>query len=60
MKILFDNAVIRSILGRDQQALDWLERAVKLGCSRAQIDAAPEFERFRDHSRFQEIYARAD
>jgi len=53
--ILFVNAVVRCVLGRDDESLDWLERAVKHGVSKAQIGLAPEFGRFRDNPRFKKI-----
>ncbi len=56
---LFVNAVVRRLLGRDQESLDWLERAVKFGVSRAQIDAEPAFAGLKDDPRFVRIAALA-
>ena len=43
------------MLGQDDTALDFLERAVRLGAGKAQIEAIPEFSRYSDHPRFEAI-----
>ena len=57
--IALDNAVVRCILGRDAECLVWLDRSVKLGMTRSQIELMPEIERLADDPRFREIVDRA-
>ncbi len=52
VNILFRNAVIRSILGQSDDALDWLERAINLGLSRVEIENEPDFSALREHPRY--------
>ena len=52
-------AVVHAVLGNDDVCLEWLEEAVTLGVSRAQLDATPEFERLRGTARFETIVSRA-
>jgi serine/threonine protein kinase/Flp pilus assembly protein TadD len=54
-KVAFNNAVVRCVLRLDGPCLEWLERAVKLGTTRSEIQAQPELERLADHPRFREI-----
>jgi tetratricopeptide (TPR) repeat protein len=54
-EILLANAVVHALLGRDGECLDFLERAVKLGISRASIEAVPEFSRLHNLPRFKSI-----
>ncbi len=54
-EILLSNAVIRCLLGRQDEALDWLERAVKLGLSRAMIQIEPDLAPLHDHPRYRRI-----
>jgi len=54
-EVLFYGAVVHSAVGETETALDWLERAVQRGASRAMIDTAPELERLRDHPRFRRL-----
>jgi tetratricopeptide (TPR) repeat protein len=54
-KILLVNAAVNCIIGRDDDSLAWLDRAVKMGISRAEIDLVPEFARLRENPRFQRI-----
>ena len=54
------NAMIRCRFGQDDESLDLLEEAVRLGATRAEIGAVPEFNRLRDHPRFVEILRTAD
>jgi serine/threonine protein kinase len=48
-------ALIQCVLQEDDESLDWLDRAVKLGASKAQIDGYPQFSRLRDNPRFRAI-----
>jgi serine/threonine-protein kinase len=57
--ITLNNAVLRAILGRDDECLEWLDRAVKLGATRSQIELTPELERFGANPGFREIVDRA-
>jgi serine/threonine protein kinase len=54
-KILLVNAVVNCIIGRDDDSLDWLDRAIKRGASKAEIELVPEFSRLRDDPRFRRI-----
>jgi Flp pilus assembly protein TadD len=54
-KIAFNNAVVRCVLRLDGPCLEWLERAVKLGTTRSEIQAQPELERLADHPGFRDI-----
>jgi tetratricopeptide (TPR) repeat protein len=54
-KPLVMGAAAWCLLGRDDEALDWLDRAVRFGVSRAQIDALPQFQRLRDHPRYRQM-----
>jgi tetratricopeptide (TPR) repeat protein/predicted Ser/Thr protein kinase len=49
------NARILCIFDRREEALDWLDRAVKLGASRGQIENYPELGRLEDDPRYAEI-----
>jgi serine/threonine-protein kinase len=53
--LLVKCARIQCVVGRNDDALDWLDRAVRLGASRGQIEAYPEFAVLRDHPRFQTL-----
>jgi len=50
-----ENARILCILDRSETAIDWLDRAVKLGASRGQIENYPELGRLKDDPRYAEI-----
>ena len=54
-QVLFSNAVIRCIQGRDDEALDLLEQATKLGLARPQIENEPSLLRLRQDPRFRRI-----
>jgi serine/threonine-protein kinase len=54
-EFVFSNAVIRSLLGRPDEALEWLERAVKLGYSKAQIEIEPDLAPLHGHPRYRRI-----
>jgi len=58
-EIAFKLAVIFQIVGQQPEALDWLERAVKLGISKAQLELAPELRDLRQHSRYKRILSLA-
>jgi serine/threonine-protein kinase len=49
------HAVIFCMLGRDDESLDWLKKAVDLGASRAEIRGSPELSRLEDLPRYREI-----
>ena len=49
------NAVIRCLLGQDDEALDLLEQAVRLGLTRAEIEGAPEFRALAGQARYKSI-----
>jgi tetratricopeptide (TPR) repeat protein len=48
-------AVVHSHFEEKEQALDWLEKAVKAKYSKAEIQAAPELDTLRNEPRFQQI-----
>ena len=53
--VLFANALVRCVQGRDDDALDLLDRAVRLGLGRAEVMNDPVFVRFRENPRFKKI-----
>jgi serine/threonine-protein kinase len=55
LDVVFTNAVILSILGRPEPALDKLEKAVRLGLTRARIENDPDLIRLRDLPRYRRI-----
>jgi tetratricopeptide (TPR) repeat protein len=57
--IALDNAVVRCILDRDVECLEWLDHSVKLGITRSQIELMPELERLADDATFRKILDRA-
>jgi serine/threonine-protein kinase len=48
-------AVVHNRFGEKHEALDWLEKAVKAGYSRAEIQASPELDTLRSEIKFQQI-----
>jgi tetratricopeptide (TPR) repeat protein len=54
-KAAFSNAIVRCVLRLDGPCLEWLERAVKLGTTRSQIEAQPELERLADRPGFRDV-----
>lgn len=42
-QLLYQNAVIYCVLDRREEALQWLEQAVRFGLTRSLIEATPEF-----------------
>jgi tetratricopeptide (TPR) repeat protein len=54
-EVLLKHALVLCMLEEDDEALDRLDRAVRLGASRAQIEAIPEFSRFSDRPRYRAI-----
>jgi tetratricopeptide (TPR) repeat protein len=54
-EILFRAAIIFCLSGRDQEALDYLEKAVRMGLSRAQIENDPDLTALRGHPRYRRI-----
>ena len=59
INILFCNAIVHCILGRDAEALEWLEKAVGVGLGKAEIESDPDLARLRPLPRFQRILALA-
>jgi serine/threonine-protein kinase len=53
--LALENARVLCILDRSEAAIDWLDRAVKLGASRGQIENYPELERLKDDPRYAAI-----
>jgi len=53
--ILFRNAVIHSIFGDVDGALDWLEKSVKLGLSKSEIQGDPDLVPLHDNPRYRKI-----
>jgi len=53
---LFRIAVIHCIFGRMDDALDWLEKAVRLGLTRVQIQNEPDLAPLRGNPRFKKIF----
>jgi hypothetical protein len=43
------------VLGRDDEAVDWLERAVRLGLGKAAILNDPDLTRLRGQPRFERV-----
>jgi Flp pilus assembly protein TadD len=56
---LFNNAVIRAVLGQDDAAVDFLERAVHLGLSKSTILNDPDLARLHGQPRFERVLALA-
>ncbi len=54
-EILFRTAIIFNLAGRQAEALDRLERAVKLGVSRTQIENDPDLSSLKQDPRFRQI-----
>ena len=54
-EIAFRAGTIFFLAGRREEALDWLEKAVRLGLSRAQIEKEADLAPLREHPRFQRI-----
>jgi len=54
-KIMLTSAAVNCILGNDAESLEWLDRAVKLGLSKAEIELVPEFTRLHEDSRYKRI-----
>jgi len=52
-------AAIHVLLGRNDTALDWLEKAVRLGASRAEIDIEPDLSPLANDPRFEAIVSLA-
>jgi len=46
-------------LGRDGESLDWLERAIRLGITRAELETRPELDRLSGNPRYAALLARA-
>jgi len=55
VEAMLANAVVRASLGRNDEALDWLERAVRLGLGRAAIMNDPDLSRLRGQPRFDRV-----
>jgi eukaryotic-like serine/threonine-protein kinase len=53
--ILFRNAVIHSIFGDVDGALDWLEKSVKLGLSKSEVQNDPDLVPLHDNPRYKRI-----
>jgi serine/threonine-protein kinase len=58
-EVAFRNAVVRSILGLEEEALDWLQKAVELGVSRTQIEHERDLQFVQGHPRYGKILALA-
>jgi hypothetical protein len=54
-EIAFRAGIILTLAGRENEALDWLEKAVRLGLSRTQLEKDPDLSPLRAHPRFQRI-----
>lgn len=54
-EILFRVAVIRAVLGQDDVALSWLEKATRHGLGRVEIENDPDLVRFHADARFRRI-----
>jgi serine/threonine-protein kinase len=55
LEILFRNAVIHSIFGDVDGALDWLEKSVKLGISKSEVQGDPDLVPLHDNPRYKRI-----
>ena len=53
--ILFRNAVIHCIFGDVDESLNWLEKAVKLGLSKAEVQNDPDLIPLHGHPRYRKI-----
>jgi serine/threonine protein kinase/Tfp pilus assembly protein PilF len=58
-EIEFTNALARAATGRHDEALDWLEKGVKHGLGRAQIEYEPFFAPLHGQARYKAILAQA-
>ena len=54
-EILFRVAIIFYLAGREDDALDFLERAVRLGLSKVEIENDPDLTTLHEHPRYQRI-----
>ena len=52
---IFRVAVMYYLAGRQDEALDWLEKAVRLGCSKAEIENDPDLAGLREDPRYLRI-----
>jgi Flp pilus assembly protein TadD len=59
-RFLHANAVVLILLGRTDDCLALLERAVRLGLTRAEIEATLEFSRLQGHPWFEDLLELAD
>ena len=57
--IEFTNALVRAVTGKHDEALDWLEKGVKHGLGRAQIEYEPFFAPLRGSARYQALLGQA-
>jgi tetratricopeptide (TPR) repeat protein len=55
----FSTAIINCVLGKETEALDWLEKAVNLGMSKAEIKNEPNLAPLHDLPRYKAILALA-
>jgi len=55
LEILFRSAVVYCIFGEMDEALDWLEKAVKLGLSKSEIENDPDLVPLHGNPRYQRI-----
>jgi serine/threonine protein kinase len=56
---LFNRAVICAVLGKDDEAVDWLARAVHVKLGKAQISNDPDLARLQGQPRFENVLALA-
>ena len=54
-EIAFRFAISLCLVGQEDDALDWLEKAVKLGLSRSQIENDPDLQILRRRPRYERI-----
>jgi Flp pilus assembly protein TadD len=53
--LFYDAAVVTNLLGRTENAIDWLRRAVDAGLSRKQLEREPEFQNLRGQPAYREV-----
>lgn len=54
-QVAFTNAIVRSLLGRREEALDWLDKAIGLGLTRAEITNEPALAPLRSSPRYRKL-----
>jgi tetratricopeptide (TPR) repeat protein len=57
-RVLYDAALVASLGGKRQESLDWIARAVEVGCGIEQVRREPQFADLRDDPKFEQALQR--